>query len=204
MSFGAHQVTTTEADKISRFNVEVTSVGGRFLRVPDLSTVGDYVTELALASKAKQIILCSDALSSSLFLSYPTSQSFKAVVKGELSDEQFFETLKTAEIGVSAVDLAVAETGTLILATEDESDRLVTALTQAHVAIVPRSRLVLSLEEAESHISKMLADAKEGICISLVSASSRTSDIGDMNILGVHGPKELHVLLLEQEFLKSA
>jgi L-lactate dehydrogenase complex protein LldG len=113
--------------------------------------------------------------------------------------ESFFQALQAAEIGVSPVDLGVAETGTLIIATSDESDRLVTALPKIHVAILPSSRLVYSLQGAEEHVSQMLTESGGGVAVSLISATSRTTDVGGIVILGVHGPKELHVLLLDQE-----
>ena len=43
-----------------------------------------------------------------------------------------------------------------------------------------------------------MKDSK-AVSISLISASSRTSDVGGITIFGVHGPRELHVLLLEGE-----
>jgi len=111
----------------------------------------------------------------------------------------FFEALKAAEIGVTSADLGVAETGTLIIATADELDRLVTALPLVHVAILPRSRLVFALDDAQKQISQLLMNNSAAFSISLISASSRTADVGGISILGAHGPKELHVLLLDQD-----
>ena len=113
--------------------------------------------------------------------------------------EDFFSMLKIVEIGISVVDLAVAETGTLVTTTWDESERLVTALPKIHVALVSRSRLVSSLREAEAYVSEVLSQSGGGVTVSLISASSRTADIGDMVILGVHGPRDLHVLLIDEE-----
>jgi L-lactate dehydrogenase complex protein LldG len=113
--------------------------------------------------------------------------------------EDFFSMLKIVEIGISIVDLAVAETGTLVTTTWDESERLVTALPKIHVALVSRSRLVSSLREAETYVSEVLSQSGGGVAVSLISASSRTADIGDMVILGVHGPRDLHVLFVDEE-----
>jgi L-lactate dehydrogenase complex protein LldG len=87
----------------------------------------------------------------------------------------------------------------LIISTSDESDRLVTALPIIHVAVLPRSNLVFSLEDGGQYISQILMKDSKAVSISLISASSRTSDIGGVTILGVHGPRELHVLLLDEE-----
>jgi len=184
---------------LSRFSAQVTAVGGHFESVPDLPSAREYVTKLALARNAKRIVVCDDALSSRLFPTGAPEGLFEVAGSANSSREAFFKALETAKIGVSSVDLAVAETGTLIIATSNESNRLVTALPEVHIAILPRSKLVDSLQEAEPHVSEILKRTTGGVTISLISASSRTSDIGDMVILGVHGPKELHVLLLDQE-----
>jgi L-lactate dehydrogenase complex protein LldG len=114
-----------------------------------------------------------------------------------MSREAFYTALQTATIGVSSADLAVAETGTLIDATPEESDRLVTALPEIHVAFLSRSRLVRSLHDAEPYVSQMLR-REDRIVVSLISASSRTTDFGGLLVLGAHGPKELHILFLDQ------
>ncbi len=191
-------LTADQEAKVSRFIVQVTAVGGRCETVADLPAVREYVVKLALGRNAKRIVVCDDLLSSELFPTN-TAQGFEVASPVNSSREEFFKALETAEIGISSADLAVAETGTLIVSTSKESNRLVTALPEVHVAIVPRSKLVPSLQEAEPHVSEILKRTEGGVTISLISASSRTSDIGDKVILGVHGPKELHVLLLDQE-----
>lgn len=167
--------------------------------VPDLAAVREYVIKLALASKAKRIVVCGDGLSSKLFPAEISVGPFEVASRWKMSRESFVEALEAAEIGVSPVDLGVAETGTLIIATSDESDRLVTALPKIHVAVLPCSKLVYSLQDAEEHVSQMLTAGSGGVAVSLISATSRTTDVGGIVILGVHGPKELHVLLLDQE-----
>jgi len=181
---------------VSRLGVQVTSVNGYFKRVADLRSACEYVTKIALSRNARRIVVSEDPLSSE-FLSEITRDGLFDVKSRETSSrEDFFKSLKDAEIGVSSVDLAVAETGTLIASTSDESNRLVTALPEVHVAIVPSSKVVASLKEAEPYLSEETKKTTGGVTMSLISSSSRTSDIGKIVILGVHGPKELHVLVL--------
>jgi L-lactate dehydrogenase complex protein LldG len=188
-------------DKVTRFQAQVTSLGGYFATVPNMLAIREYVTRVASTSSARQIALSSGVSKEKLFSSEPVS--FEIATQSEMSREAFFAALKTAKIGVSTVDLGVAETGTLIVATSDESDRLVTALPEIHIAFLPYSRLVSSLRDAEPQISQLLKQG-HSVVVSLISASSRTLDIGGLLVLGVHGPKELHVLLLEQEISGGA
>jgi len=187
--------------KISRFQTQVTSLGGHFATVPNMLAIREYINRVASTSSARQIALSSGISKEKLFSS--DSVSFDIATQSEMSREAFYAALKTVKIGVSTVDLGVAETGTLIAATSDESDRLVTALPEIHIALLPYSRLVSSLRDAEPHISQLLKQS-HSVVVSLISASSRTSDIGGLLVLGVHGPKELHVLLLEQEMSGEA
>ncbi len=188
---------------VSRFRAAVVSVGGHFASARDLSAVRDYVNNLALGLKVKRIVV-SATLPSELFSPPAAQVSFQIVSQAKMSRKEFFTAITTAEIGVSTVDLAVAETGTLIVATSDEAERLVTALPKIHVAVLPRSKLFFSLQDAEPHVSQMLTTTRGGVAISMISATSRTTDIGGMVVLGVHGPRDLHVLLLAEELARVA
>ncbi|HXZ90501.1 MAG TPA: lactate utilization protein [Candidatus Dormibacteraeota bacterium] len=182
----------------SRFSAQVKLAAGRFERLSDLKGASAYITKIALARNAKRIVLSGDSISSEL-LNQIVQGPFEVTSYANASRDDFYRALRLAEIGVSSVDLAVAETGTLIISTTDESNRLVTALPEVHVAIVPRSALVSSLKEAGPYLSDTIRNTTGPVTVSLISASSRTSDIADIVILGVHGPKELHVLLLDWE-----
>jgi L-lactate dehydrogenase complex protein LldG len=120
-----------------------------------------------------------------------------------MSREQFFAALRIAEIGVSSADLAVAETGTLIMTTSDDMERLVTALPRTHVAVLPHSRLVNSIADAATYVTGILTENNTRGTISLISGTSSTADIGGLVVSGVHGPKNLYVCLLDRELLGS-
>jgi L-lactate utilization protein LutC len=185
-------------DMVSRLSSQVALVGGRFATLPHVSAVREYFARLALDSGAKQIVV-SDPAISELVLGGSQVSPFKVVSRETVSREVFYKALETADIGVSRVDLAIAETGTLVIATSDEADRLVSALPMIHVALLETSQIVSSLEDAVPRISQILAQGRDGVAVSLISASSRTTDVGGVLILGVHGPKELHILLIDEQ-----
>lgn len=185
-------------DLVIRFSTQVKAVGGYFTSLTNFAEVTEYVSKLASTMKARRIAVSGAGLSSLLLipkLLIPCDLMSRA----NMERADFFEALKSAEIGVTCADLGVAETGTLIIATTDELDRLVTALPLVHVAILPRSKLVFALDDAQKQISQLLMNTSAAVSISLISASSRTSDVGGISILGAHGPKELHVLLIDQD-----
>jgi len=181
---------------VSGFSSQVKAVNGFFKSVPDVEGAGEYVRNVALERKATRVVLTDDRLPSELFDKLAKGASLDVASCSTRSRMEFFEAVRSAQIGVSSVDLAVADTGTLIISTSDELNRLVTALPEVHVAIVPSTKLVPSLEDAGEYLSQQTTKVRGPVTVSLISSSSRTSDIGGMVILGVHGPKELHVLLL--------
>jgi len=196
-------LTSTESsnDLLTRFATQVKAVDGRFASITNLSEAQEYMLKLIKSKNVKRIVSVSKELASKLFPPSIQLCNLEIISKESLPRDEFFKAVEAADVGISPVDAAVAETGTLVILTSDESDRLVTALPEIHVAIVPRSKIVSSLREVEPLITEMLTHTKSGATVSLISASSRTADIGDKTILGMHGPKELHVLVLDEELL---
>ena len=86
-----------------------------------------------------------------------------------------------AETGSVAVALPRAERGEALL-----SDRL--------WLLVPRSELVATLDEALGRISALVRDGRP--YVTLMTGPSRTADIERALTVGVHGPRELHVVLV--------
>lgn len=100
--------------------------------------------------------------------------------------------LESVEIGVTAVDAAIAETGTLVLVSRTEQPRLASLLPPVHVALVRAEQVVATLGTL---FTKHRSWFDTSSCIQLITGPSRTGDIELKLTLGVHGPCELVVLL---------
>ena len=94
------------------------------------------------------------------------------------------------ELGVTGVDVALPETGTLLLRSSPEKPRVVSLLPRVHLAILRRAALRADLHQAFSEVKH------DAYCV-LVTGPSRTADIELTLTLGVHGPKSLYVWLLD-------
>lgn len=103
--------------------------------------------------------------------------------------------LSGVDIGFTVADLAIAETGTLVINCPDEELRLATMLSEYHVCVVHRSAIVEDAFAADQQLLKYLR--KTPNYTAFVTGASRTADIERVLALGVHGPLELHILLLE-------
>ena len=105
------------------------------------------------------------------------------------------------DLGVTGAALAVAETGSILVAGNDSLPRLATMLPLIHVAVVDARSLVPSLDDAAGYL-RQIGQREAGGAVryaSLISGPSRTADIEKTLSTGVHGPRELHIVLIHSE-----
>jgi L-lactate dehydrogenase complex protein LldG len=89
--------------------------------------------------------------------------------------------------------LAIAETGTIVLDGGDESGRrALTLVPDLHVCVVDAARIQAAVPDA---IAALAPAAAQGRPLTLVSGPSATSDIELERVEGVHGPRELVILV---------
>jgi L-lactate dehydrogenase complex protein LldG len=106
------------------------------------------------------------------------------------------ETAKDAPLGVSVARMAVAETGSVLLAEESLAARAVGLLSLAHVVICRTSDLAPTLEEAAAALDE-IATRPGGGYATLVTGPSRTADIELSLTVGVQGPARVWVLFVD-------
>jgi len=107
-------------------------------------------------------------------------------------DEEHF--LK-AEIGITACEMLVARDGGVLVSSRQKAGRRLTVYPHVHIVVAYASQLVYDVETA---LSKMREKYKSmPSMISFINGPSRTADIEKTLVLGAHGPKELHVFLID-------
>jgi L-lactate dehydrogenase complex protein LldG len=102
--------------------------------------------------------------------------------------------LLAAELGVTRAQWGIAETGTLVLESARERHRLVSLLPPVHVALLRAGALLGTLGEALA-ATRGSTGAPASRTITFVTGPSRTADIELTLVVGVHGPRELHVFV---------
>ena len=105
--------------------------------------------------------------------------------------EIFFQ----ADVGVSGVAWAIAETGTMVMASGRNDPRSLSLTPPVHIAVVGRDQILPDLFDffAKWDPDKMNLPA----CLSLISGPSKTGDIELKLVTGVHGPGEVHAIVIE-------
>jgi len=107
------------------------------------------------------------------------------------------ELLDEAQVGITGVDWAIAETATLVEICTDDSTRLVSGLPRTHIGVVRASTLIPKFFDAAQPIREALAANPKDCAISFISGPSRTGDIEMILTLGVHGPERAHAVIIE-------
>ncbi|MEW6073237.1 MAG: lactate utilization protein [Planctomycetota bacterium] len=174
--------------KIARFRAMLERAGGHlhFAGSPEETT--NAVREIANAAGARRILHSEDHR---VLLR-------AAALEGEFTwvphDEERAELL-TCELGLTAAQWGVAETGTIVLESAAEHHRLASLLPPVHIALLDAPGLLETLDELLAAVGSEDPDDMSRT-ITMITGPSRTADIELTLVVGVHGPRELHVILL--------
>ncbi len=101
------------------------------------------------------------------------------------------------QFGLTGVDAALAATGSLLLMSGNGRPRAASLLPPVHIAVVTAGQIYPGLESwwADQKASG-LAQIQRHSNIVAITGPSRTSDIAMQTVMGMHGPRELHIILL--------
>lgn len=178
-------------DAPSRFLEELESLGGHGKRVKDMEEARDHVLELAKEREAKLLVRWDVDALEELAVDEPLSKAGTEVVVWR-NLEDFREVAAKADIGLSTAEWAIAETGSLVLTSGPGKGRTVTLLPPTYIAIVPMNRLLRTTTEAFGKYAD--GNLPGNLCFH--TGPSRSGDIEMSLAIGVHGPGDVHVLLV--------
>ena len=116
----------------------------------------------------------------------------------DISRESLRSSIIAADIGLTGADYAVAETGSVIVLPRKGLSRLVSLVPPVHLALVRPEDLVESLDDLFllRRLEYHEGGGDMGSYLNFITGPSRTADIEQTLVVGVHGPKEVHLVLL--------
>ena len=164
---------------VERFMQELAGVGGQAYRVSS-----DKLTDTLIA------LLKERRMNTTLVW-----DSVKALNEFQLSQEgiKLIRTFDpTIKAGITGAAVAIAETGTILISSGRGQSLSASLTPETHIAVINSSQIVSSLEEAFR--TEAVRDASAA---ALITGPSRTADIEMSLTIGVHGPKELLVYIVE-------
>ncbi|MBQ7738890.1 MAG: lactate utilization protein [Desulfovibrionaceae bacterium] len=100
------------------------------------------------------------------------------------------------EVGLSYALVGVAASGTCLAVNDVEDVRLSGMISETHVLMLKKSQIYPDLPSIAPILRKCM-EAGQGTYTTLITGPSRTADIERVGAIGVHGPLELHIILLE-------
>ncbi len=195
------EAAQSQGQLLGRFLAELSLAGGSGHRVQGQAGALDALGALVRDDNIRRAVLWRHGLLTSLDVRGLLGDAGVGCweVSPDVSEEERLTLMATADLGVTAVDYAVADTGSLVLCSRPGQDRLVSLLPPIHVALLPASALVSSLEELSSLLRPVLAGSSGASNVVFVTGPSRTADIELSLTQGVHGPKALHVIAWDNE-----
>jgi L-lactate dehydrogenase complex protein LldG len=179
---GADTVVSPES-LIDNFKQNLESVGGHCIIAANGKEASGAIEKIIERTGASKIAISDSGLARRLVPAI-----------GEIVQNPTRDTLFGCDMGITGAQWGIAETGTLVLESEKESHRLVSLVPPVHVCILEAANIRQTLGEILELTERDLSPA-----VTFITGASRTSDIELTLAIGVHGPAELHAIVIRNE-----
>ena len=181
-------------DPPARFLEELEALGGHGIRVASTEEARDHLLSVVRGRDAKLLARWDVKELEELGVDAPLEEAgVEVVVWRDLED--FREVAGKADVGLSTAAWAIAETGTLVLESGPGMGRSVTLLPPTYVAVVPVEKILRTVPEAvEKYAEGGAVGLPANVCFH--TGPSRSGDIEMSLFVGMHGPGDVHVVLV--------
>lgn len=209
---GAVTPAIAPEELLRSFEEELKRVGGSTYAVQDQAEISALLGGLLKDVRADGVTLSCNPLLVQLGLPAvldslripasmpPNPPSFDAASE---EARRYRERCFLAAAGITGVDFALAETGSLVVSSHTEGAQLSSLAPPIHIAFYLRSQLVATFEELLERLQVRAPELAPGRSVVFVTGTSRTADIEQILIRGVHGPCEVHAILVEESCLSG-
>ncbi|GHO82766.1 LutC/YkgG family protein [Dictyobacter formicarum] len=186
----------TKSELFTHFRQRLTAVGGECYWLENLAQAADIIiAHKAFEEKERQIVVPPDFTERLPWegILAPLQENGFTIRKARTPSE-----VADAPAGLSNAELAIAETGSIMLAENTLEARVVSMLTLTHFVLIHAQDLFPMLDDAGVRLQQLTkAGPEQKRYISLVTGPSRTADIERTLTIGVQGPKAVCVLFIE-------
>lgn len=211
-------MATANQELVEAFTAKATLVNAVVQELPNMAAALQYVIDIC-ANKAPCEMLDEEpgAEKGPLGPNKVPTRTQKIVAAPALPDADY-ETLEKAcrengfvclksglrkhlagiDVGVSPALLGIAASGTCMVDTDQEDARLAGMISEINILLLNKNEVYPDLPSITEILRKRMA-ARPGTFTTLITGPSRTADIERVAAVGVHGPLELHIILLEEE-----
>jgi L-lactate utilization protein LutC len=176
--------------------------GWNLYRAPGPEEAIEYLCALASTLGVRRVVRTDQEI----FRQMPVDAALRnlglavtVAAQGEgLSRESLRQEIIEAGLGITGADYAVAETGSVVVMPRKGLSRLVSLVPPVHLALVRPQDVVETLDDLFSlrRLEYYRNGGDMGSYLNFITGPSRTADIEQTLVVGVHGPKEVHLVLL--------
>jgi len=174
-------------DLAEHFAEVLTGVGGEVILLPDLDAARKKLAELFAAEEISTLVAHHEepVIGLDVYTHFPDQQFL-------FPDEtdNFRTVCARAHAGLTSAAWAFAETGTLVLEVSEMQARTTSLLPPIHIVLLPKSKLLPSIFE---WLPKRPEEFPSNLVF--ISGPSKTADIEQTLVVGVHGPRRLIVII---------
>ena len=196
-------------DLVQDFTAKATAVNAVVQELPNMAAVLQYVVDVCENKAPCELMADEDV---------EKGPNVQRIVAAPVLNDEDFATLEAAckekgflcireglrnhlagiDVGLTSAEMGVSSSATCLVNTDNENARLAGMISEIHVLLLAKTKLVRTLPEIAGRMRELLmANPKGGNYTTLISGPSRTADIERVAAVGVHGPLELHIILLE-------
>ncbi len=185
------------ADLAQSFANRASAAGMSVHRVSDLSQAAQRVGEIVKETGVDSVTVPADGIVARLPLdtALPDGVSLLTWDASAESGERKRVAFEM-QCGVTGVEYAIAETGSLVQFSSADCPRSLSLLGSVHIAIVETSQIIPDLYDLADRVHEQYPDGPPAN-ITLITGPSKTADIELSLVVGVHGPAAVHVILVE-------
>ena len=188
-----------EGDLCERFAAEVVSVGGVAHLVESPGAAGAVLESLVAGSSVSQALCWRHELLERVGVDERLEargiERCDYLALAPLPPSEQRQRMLACQIGITSCDLAIAETGSLVMFSGAGRERVASLLPPVHVAVVERGQIVPDLLDAIASLSRRNRGRLPSNVV-LITGPSKTGDIELQLTTGVHGPGVWHVIVI--------
>ena len=172
---------------------KATAVGSVVRHIGSMEDAVNYTVDLCTEKSMKSIV-CAGIQESD------TQMLKDACAKKDIAFFQppFRDKASDLELALTFADAGIADTGTIMVRSDSEDLRIATMASKIHVAILPQDTIIEDTAALEPELDADLKSDSPSYT-AFITGPSRTADIERVLAIGVHGPLELHLLILKEK-----
>lgn len=187
------RLASPQDDLLAKFEKGATAVG-MFVHRTTRASAAEQVLRILSELNAKRIALAAGEAGESLSLRAAAENAGLTITDWQQSPG--FEIQYDLDAGITDVHAALAETGTLICASDATHTRGLSLVPPAHLALVRRSDVLPDMIDYWARF-KGVTNTDLPSSQAFITGPSKTADIEGVLITGVHGPAAVHIILIE-------